>query len=315
MRIFGISAILLAVLIWNVPGFVRAADGDLIASGTQGSVIWQVSENESGDYVLYLSGSGELPDMTSGFHNWMNLDPADLSKIRVVQIYSGVTGLGTYTLYDLKNLTSVSSAKTLSNIAEYSFDTTGLAPSFYFYGTDAEYSAVRVDPTIDSWLGTPVTYPDADMPTIAPVIPTATPTLEPTGTPTATPTATATAAATATPTRTPAPATATPAATATAAAATATPTIRATATPTTRPTAAATATPIPWPNAYGGAGGNQTYVYSGNAAYNPGAVVRTNAYDMPRTGDGDAARLIIVAVLFIVGCIALVSTIPSKNQT
>lgn len=157
---------------------------------------------------------------------------------------------------------------------------------------------------------------DYDAPIATPTpSPTSPPTTAPTATPTSVATATPTTRATATPTSTASTATATPTTRATAtptsaaSTATATPTTRATATPTT----AGTATPIPW-NTNNYTGGT-TYTYNGTSGqFNPAAVVRSNANDMPRTGDGDAARLIVVALLFVVGCIALVSSIPAKNR-
>lgn len=40
----------------------------------------------------------------------------------------------------------------------------------------------------------------------------------------------------------------------------------------------------------------------------------TNARDMPKTGDTDVFRIIIAAILFIAGCIEIISSIPNKKK-
>ncbi len=152
---------------------------------------------------------------------------------------------------------------------------------------------------------------------------TPTPTITPTGpTPTVTPTG-ATPAKTSTPKRTP-----TKRPTSRPGSATATPRLI-TPVPTGRPGSGSTPTnaggssnaggsPSGDSGAQGGSG-STTVSSSGSQYYNPYAVVRTNTVsrangkDMPRTGDNDAIRYVIVAALFLIGAIQLISTIPSRR--
>ena len=41
---------------------------------------------------------------------------------------------------------------------------------------------------------------------------------------------------------------------------------------------------------------------------------QSNAYDMPKTGDGDAIRILIALLIFVFGCIQIVSSIPTKRK-
>ncbi len=165
----------------------------------------------------------------------------------------------------------------------------------------------------------PTTEPTA-VPTTAPTaVPTATPVRTPTAVPTSTPTSTASASAS--PTRTP---TSSARTSASPTPPLVTPVRSTTPRPTATTTARTTATPSSNPNATtaptsnGGSDNNNSNNNSGNYTYyNPYAVVNNgrkgNAYDMPKTGDGDAFRLILVAALFVMGCIILISSIPKRS--
>ncbi len=335
-RIIGITLILLAVLIWNVPGFARAATGDpAVAAGKlSDTVFWQINNNDDG-YYLYIYGNGEIPSYSDvGSVHWQSgseeMNGVSPSSIKYLYLYDGITLIGKNAFQALNDLEYVGMTTDVTEIEANAFP--NLDASFYLYrkggiSEDTWKSNAVIHSSMEGILDKFVSFADeAEIPEIGPTIrptptptpaataiptaaPTATPTRTPTAAPTATPTATPRATATPTPTRTPTTApTATPRVTATPSR-----TPSATATPTRTPTASPAATPTP----NGGASDNNTnsnnYTY-----YNPYAVVNgRNGYDMPRTGDGDAFRLILVAALFIVGCIVLVSSIrdPKRKKT
>lgn len=335
-RVIGVSMILLAVLIWNVPGFARASSGDCLAAGDlSANVHWQINSMNGDDsaYSLSIWRDGEndaaIGNFTSETIPWKSEDIGGLDpdRIKDIRIYEGITGIGNYAFKRLINLDTVTMTSDIVSIGDYAFPNAGESFDIYVFSDKDEETWLNdldVKDSIASIKDRFHTFSvesGAAVPTLAPTAnPTPTATAEPT--PTAVPTSTPTAAPSATPTSTSrATATATLAATATPTAtsrATATSTARATsaATSSARATATATgtaatptSTPAPTATAY------SANITNNTSFYNPYAVVRNtgNAKDMPRTGDGDAARYLIVAGLIVVGCIVLISSIPRKT--
>ncbi|MCR5503728.1 MAG: leucine-rich repeat domain-containing protein [Lachnospiraceae bacterium] len=335
-RVIGASLILLAVLIWNVPGFARAASTDpAIAAGQlSGGVSWQINETGDGSYWLFISGNGEIPSVGDAGDAPFRKDSPEMNgfdpaNISVVQIEDGVTLIGKNSLSALTSLEKILITDSVREIEANAFPIPDGADSItlYLYHNDSEEAwkeNVTIHSSMQSILDRLISFESGvKMPTPGPsAAPTETPTAEPSPTATAAPSATPAPTATVRPSATP-----TAAPTATRAAATPTATTRATATATTRATSTATSsarptatatnaaatptsTPAPTATAY------VANISNNNNFYNPYAVVRNtgNAKDMPRTGDGDAARYLIVAALFVLGCIVLISSIPGRRN-
>ncbi|MBR4587851.1 MAG: leucine-rich repeat protein [Lachnospiraceae bacterium] len=112
------TAILFCILcMCTVCGF--AAEGDVKYSGNCGSnVQYTVTEKADGTYLLSLTGEGDMYDwMLPDSQAWKNYR----DSISQIVIGEGITGVGVFSFYNLKNAVSVTLPSTLAKIDDYGF--------------------------------------------------------------------------------------------------------------------------------------------------------------------------------------------------
>ena len=107
-----------------------ARTGEVVDSGTCGAeeegknLTWTVTEDNSGQYTLTISGNGTMAD-----YSWF--DPAPWSgctaNICYLVVNSGVTSVGDYAFYNCAKLSSVTLPEGFGSIGAYAFSSCALA--------------------------------------------------------------------------------------------------------------------------------------------------------------------------------------------
>ncbi len=119
--------LVLAMLLSMAPIAVFTASAETI-SGTAGTVRYTIDEYG----VMTISGSGTIPQ---GFDSSSYINPNHNQLVKRIVIEDGITGIGQQSLDTFYNLTSVSIAKTVTSIGQYTFTNEKNIKTITYWGT------------------------------------------------------------------------------------------------------------------------------------------------------------------------------------
>ncbi len=94
---------------------------NVVDYGVAGELSWHIIEN-SGAYVLVISGEGDMPDYSGSNQPW----GAYRNQIQEVVIREGVTGIGNYAFYDCPSLISADIPDSVTGIGQYAFNNSSI---------------------------------------------------------------------------------------------------------------------------------------------------------------------------------------------